>query len=106
MIVTFAPLPLNKQQRCIVKTPAAAMCSLQHVNAAGDFTAGGCSLAVYLHGGSPDLSQPFVEDISIIGSLFNCEPGYTQAEVMSPSRFFFLAKHHLLRAVAWRMHPD
>lgn len=52
--------------------------------------AGGTSLAVYLHGGSRDLSQPFVEDISIIGSLFNCEPGNTQAEVMSPSLFFFL----------------
>ena len=34
----------------------------------------------------------FLEDISIIASLFNCEPRNTQAEVMSPS---LVAEYHL-----------
>lgn len=42
--------------------------------------------------GSRDLLKLFVEDISIIASLFNCEPRNTQAEVMSPS---LVAKYHL-----------
>lgn len=59
-----------------------------YINAAGYFMAGDSSLAVYLSTGSRDLLELFVEDISIIASLFNCE----LAEVMSPS---LVAKYHL-----------
>lgn len=36
--------------------------------------------------------QLLLEDISIIASLFNCEPSNTQAEVMSPT---LVAEYHL-----------
>lgn len=74
-----------------LETSPAAML-FGYINAAGYFMAGDSSLAVYLSTGSRDLLKLFVEDISIIASLFNCEPRNTQAEVMSPS---LVAKYHL-----------
>ena len=49
-------------------------------------------MAVYLEHWEPRPLRRFLEDISIIASLFKCGPRNTEAEVMSPS---LVAEYHL-----------
>lgn len=68
------------------KRSPAAMHS-QTIKATGYCIAINSGLAVYLSNGMQELLELFLEDISIIASLFNYKPRNTQAEVMSPSSF-------------------